>query len=167
MCHVSRVTCHVSHVTCHMSRFFFFFFFSFLFSDKVVKLIGGGSVINGGLPRLVINNILFFTIQTLHKGFYKLGEYCVQLLDLFNGGNYNFIFYCLGNWHWSLLSEGRRGLYKWLTETQLQKPLLERNLTRSGINLLFHFHSDAAPSFCQGTFYMDYLFFNWHIGQVK
>ena len=42
MCHVSRVTCHVSHVTCN--------FFSFFFSDKVVKLIGGGSVINGAYP---------------------------------------------------------------------------------------------------------------------
>ena len=39
MCHVSHVTCHVSHVTCHN--------FFLLFSDKVVKLIGGGSVING------------------------------------------------------------------------------------------------------------------------
>ena len=36
MCHVSRVTC-------------FFFFFVF-FLDKVVELIGGGSVINGATP---------------------------------------------------------------------------------------------------------------------
>ena len=40
-CHVPCVTCHMSRVTRHMSQFFF------LFSDKVVKLIGGGSVING------------------------------------------------------------------------------------------------------------------------
>ena len=38
MCHVSRITCHVSHVTCHMSH---------IFLDKVEKLVGGGSVING------------------------------------------------------------------------------------------------------------------------
>ena len=46
---MSRVTCHMSRVTCHMSHFFYFFFFFFFsfFSDKVVKLIGGGSVING------------------------------------------------------------------------------------------------------------------------
>ena len=44
-CHVSHVTCHVSHVTCHMSLFYFLFF-----SDKVVELIGGGSVINGATP---------------------------------------------------------------------------------------------------------------------
>ena len=43
-CHVTcQVTCHMSHVTCHMSFFFFFL-------DKVVKLIGGGSVINGAYP---------------------------------------------------------------------------------------------------------------------
>ena len=48
MCHVSCVMCHVSHVTCpcHMSHFFS----SSFFSDKVVKLIGGGSVINGAYP---------------------------------------------------------------------------------------------------------------------
>ena len=42
MCHMSRVTCYMSHVTCH--------FFLLLFLDKVVKLIGGGSVINGAYP---------------------------------------------------------------------------------------------------------------------
>ena len=42
MCHVSCVMCHVSHVMCQMSHFFF--------SDKVVKLSGGGSVINGAYP---------------------------------------------------------------------------------------------------------------------
>ena len=36
---------HMSRVTCHVSLFFFF-----LFSDKVVKLICGGSVINGAYP---------------------------------------------------------------------------------------------------------------------
>ena len=36
-CHMSSVTCHMSHVMCHMSHFF---------SGEVVKLIGGGSVIN-------------------------------------------------------------------------------------------------------------------------
>ena len=44
-CHVSRVMCHVSRVTCHMSHVFFFVFF-----DKLVELIGGGSVINGATP---------------------------------------------------------------------------------------------------------------------
>ena len=42
MCQVSGVTCHVTHV--------FFFSFFLLFSDKLVKLIGGGSVINGPTP---------------------------------------------------------------------------------------------------------------------
>ena len=40
---MSRVTCHVSRVTCHF------------FSDKVVKLIGGGSVINGAYPAQLNN----------------------------------------------------------------------------------------------------------------
>ena len=40
--HVSPVTCHVSHVICHMSHIFFFY--------KLVKLVGGGSVINGANP---------------------------------------------------------------------------------------------------------------------
>ena len=40
--HVSHVTCHVSHVMCHMSIFTIFFIFIFY---KVVKLFGGGSVI--------------------------------------------------------------------------------------------------------------------------
>ena len=35
-CHVSYVTCHMSHVTCHFGG-----------GGKLVKLIGGGSVING------------------------------------------------------------------------------------------------------------------------
>ena len=38
-CHMSHVTCHVSHVT-----------FSYFFFYKVVKLVGGGSVINGAYP---------------------------------------------------------------------------------------------------------------------
>ena len=37
-CPMSRVTCHLSHVTCHMSHV------------KVVKLIGGGYIINGPTP---------------------------------------------------------------------------------------------------------------------
>ena len=40
LCHVSCVACHVSHVTCQMSHFF----------DRVVKLVSGGSVINGATP---------------------------------------------------------------------------------------------------------------------
>ena len=50
-CQMSGVRCHVSGVTCF---FVFFFFFSSSFLDKVVKLVGGGSVINGALPVLFI-----------------------------------------------------------------------------------------------------------------
>ena len=56
-CHVSRVTCHMSRVTCHML-------------NKLVKLIGGGSVINGAYPVQFLNkqknkqktNLRFFSI---------------------------------------------------------------------------------------------------------
>ena len=46
-CHVSCVTCHtqMSHVKCHMSHSPVIIFLSF--SEQVVKLVGGGSVING------------------------------------------------------------------------------------------------------------------------
>ena len=62
MCHVSPVTCHLSPspVTCHLSHVIIFFFFTFKFYikkntlpkilDKVVELVGGGSVINGAYP---------------------------------------------------------------------------------------------------------------------
>ena len=51
MCHVSCVTCHVSHIT----RFFLIYTYIYIFclfkkSDKVVELVGGGSVINGAYP---------------------------------------------------------------------------------------------------------------------
>ena len=46
---MSHVMCHVSHVTCHVSHVKFFVFFCCFFV-KVVKLIGGGSVINGANP---------------------------------------------------------------------------------------------------------------------
>ena len=41
MCHVSHVMCHILHGACHFLPFFTFFL------DKVVKLVGGRSVING------------------------------------------------------------------------------------------------------------------------
>ena len=50
ICHVSRVTCHKSRVTCHVSHVTCHIFSSSFFSDKVVKPIGGGSVINGAYP---------------------------------------------------------------------------------------------------------------------
>ena len=51
ICHVSPVTCHLSRVTCHLSK-------NILYIkknpqkklDKVVELVGGGSVINGTFP---------------------------------------------------------------------------------------------------------------------
>ena len=44
MCHVSHVMCHMSGVACHIH------FFLLLFSDKMLELVGGGSVINGAYP---------------------------------------------------------------------------------------------------------------------
>ena len=64
MSHVSHVACHVSHVTCHLSpvtcplSHVIFFFSLFIYKkknplkkfDKVVELVGGGSVISGVYP---------------------------------------------------------------------------------------------------------------------
>ena len=41
--HLSYVTCHVSHVKCHILFIYIFFY-------KVVKLLGGGSIINEADP---------------------------------------------------------------------------------------------------------------------
>ena len=55
-CHVSPVMCHVSPVTCHLSHVIFLFIFldkkkyPLEKMDKVVELVGGGSVINGAYP---------------------------------------------------------------------------------------------------------------------
>ena len=78
-CHMSRGTCHVSHVTCHMSRVTCHFFllllllsFSF-FLDKVLELIGGGSVINGATPSSFLGMARRMThpVQPIN---YKLSE---------------------------------------------------------------------------------------------
>ena len=50
-CHISHVQCHVQHVTCHVSPVIFFF----SFSDKVVKLVGVGSVTNALCPKKKFN----------------------------------------------------------------------------------------------------------------
>ena len=69
-CHVSPVTCHVSHVTCHLShvkKIFYIFFTKKIIQkkilkkmDKVVELVGGGSVINRAYP-VQFNLIKAFT----------------------------------------------------------------------------------------------------------
>ena len=60
-CHVSCVMCHVSHVTCHVSHV------NKKKSDKVVKLSGGGSVINGAYldpcEAAKLNSIEYFSTQ--------------------------------------------------------------------------------------------------------
>ena len=69
MCHKSRATCHMSRVTCQM---FFFVFLLF----KVVKLIGGGSVINGAYPFYFFynGNINFFKVNK-PGGLWQSGKY--------------------------------------------------------------------------------------------
>ena len=46
MCHISCVRYQLSRVRCHVSHN--------QIMDKVVELVGGGSVIKGGIPRLVL-----------------------------------------------------------------------------------------------------------------
>ena len=50
MCHVSHVMCHMSCVTCHVSGVIIIYFFL-----KEVKLVGGGSFINGATPSSLIS----------------------------------------------------------------------------------------------------------------
>ena len=76
MCHVSRFTCHVSCVTRHIPPVKIIFFHNNLFFsilkqkfDKVVELVGGGSVINRVYP-------VYFSLRlTLPVGNYLLYIY--------------------------------------------------------------------------------------------
>ena len=66
----------MSHVTCHFfsSLFFLLFFllfFFFLFLDKVVTLVGGGSVINGATP----SSLWIAPFELLHLYFIKNAYY--------------------------------------------------------------------------------------------
>ena len=45
-----HVTCYISHVTCYMSCVMCPVSYIYIYFDKVMKLIGGGSVINGPTP---------------------------------------------------------------------------------------------------------------------
>ena len=47
MCHVSCVKCHVLSVMCHMSHVIYHPQVPHIFFDKVIELVGGGSVFNG------------------------------------------------------------------------------------------------------------------------
>ena len=76
-CHLSCVTCHLSHITCNLSRvkkktkqkkkllkkrntkkIKFFYLEKKL--DKVVELVGGGSVINGAYPVLFMLDFMLY-----------------------------------------------------------------------------------------------------------
>ena len=57
VCHVSGVTCQVSRVRCHVSGvtcqvILSSSSFLSLFLEKLLELVGGGSVINGAYPEL-------------------------------------------------------------------------------------------------------------------
>ena len=67
-CHVTSVTCHVSHVTCHN-------FFIYFVLVKVLKLIGGGSVINGAYPVKFLHG---WQKKTLAKGHISPQELCYR-----------------------------------------------------------------------------------------
>ena len=56
MCHMSRVMCHLSHVTCHVS-------IKKKKMDKVVKLVGGESVIIGATPSSLDTSEELFCVQ--------------------------------------------------------------------------------------------------------
>ena len=68
ICHMSGVTCDMSRVPCHMSLIFLL---SFLL-DKVVKLVGGGSVIIGADPVYFLWNHVFSQWKSRSKCTWKL-----------------------------------------------------------------------------------------------
>ena len=73
MCHMSHVTFHVSSVTCYM--YFYLLFYKRKEKkivlqtklDKGVELVGGGSVIKGGLPEIEEKLLFLFNNQFLTK----------------------------------------------------------------------------------------------------
>ena len=72
-CHMSCVTCHMSHVMCHM-----------FVLDKVVKLVSGGSVINGAYPVWFIHvtQVIVSVLPNLFDLFYW---FSALLIFLSNG----------------------------------------------------------------------------------
>ena len=79
---MSPVTCHMSHVTCHRSHVCFFWGVG-----KVVKLVIGGSVINGAYP------VQFFL--SLHRMFYLFPM--VSLHEVRDGGKVGPYFHPITN----------------------------------------------------------------------
>ena len=61
---MSNVRFHVSHVRCHMS------YFIFLFSDKVVGIVGGVFVISGAYP--VYSSLIVVNLFTIN--FYMIAK---------------------------------------------------------------------------------------------
>ena len=71
---MSHITCHVSPVTCHLSHVnkkIYILFLSFKKIDKVVEIVGGGSVINGAYP-VSFDSILPVERTTQRKWFQNL-----------------------------------------------------------------------------------------------
>ena len=77
MCNALHVMSHMSRITCNVSLIFFLLFFY-----KVVKLGGGGSVINRGLPCVVLEPIMVLGFRKFLQqvticqvpSFYRLGN---------------------------------------------------------------------------------------------
>ena len=92
-CHMSHVTCHMSCVTCHKC---------FLCVEKVVKLIGGGSVINEPTPSsfqtknnksMIFKFCLWYLTTTIFSLFSRLVFACKRRLKSFDQ-NYRFTVLC-------------------------------------------------------------------------
>ena len=89
MCQMSGVKCHVSGVSCQVSGFRCHAFFCLSFLDKVVKLVGAGSVINGAyheyfwIMSYLVPNSNIFQIQafTLPKVFSSINNYGIFYED--------------------------------------------------------------------------------------
>ena len=81
MCNMSHVPCHMSYVTCLMSHIpyhvynIYFCFSYFAFLDKVVELVGGGSVINGAYHVYLFLLVLHWPYTVYFFFFYFLPNF--------------------------------------------------------------------------------------------
>ena len=74
MCNMSHVTCH-SDMSPFYNFFYFYYYYIYIFLDKLVELVSVGSVINGGLYRLLI----FWGEGD--RGLFKKGKWLKKCID--------------------------------------------------------------------------------------
>ena len=75
---VPCVMCHGSCVTCH-KHYLFLLKNIYIYLDKLVELVGVGSVINGAYPSSLIENYIYIYIYTLNKYFVTVQTWTTKI----------------------------------------------------------------------------------------